>query len=45
MQVMLKIENGRSLSRARELVREVLERSKAHQEYKHITISVDVDAQ
>lgn len=45
MQVMLKIENGRSLVRARELVREALERAQAHQEYKHITISVDVDVQ
>lgn len=43
--VMLKIENGRSLSRARELLRGVLGEVAAHEEYKHITIATDVDAQ
>lgn len=45
MRLMLKIENGRSMSRARELVREVLAAVGKHQEWKHINISVDVDAQ
>ena len=45
MHVMLKIENGRSMARARELVREAVEGVRAHQEYKSINISVDVDAQ
>ena len=45
MRLMLKIENGRSMSRARELVREVLSEVSEHQEWKHVNISVDVDAQ
>ncbi|MBQ2374844.1 MAG: primosomal protein N' [Alistipes sp.] len=45
MRLMLKIENGRSMSRARELVREALSLVVAHQEYKPINISIDVDAQ
>ena len=45
LRLMLKIENGRSLSRARELLRELLAEMAAHEEYKHITISTDVDAQ
>ena len=43
--LMLKIENGRSLARARELLREVLREAAAHEEYKPITITTDVDAQ
>ncbi|MBQ3535240.1 MAG: primosomal protein N' [Alistipes sp.] len=43
--LMLKIENGRSLARARELLREVLREAMAHEEYKPITITTDVDAQ
>ena len=43
--LMLKIENGRSLARARELLREVLCEVATHEEYKHITIATDVDAQ
>jgi len=43
--LMLKIENGRSLARARELLREVLRDAAAHEEYKPITITTDVDAQ
>jgi hypothetical protein len=42
---MLKIENGRSLSRARELLRGLLKEMAEHEEYKSITISTDVDAQ
>lgn len=45
LRLMLKIENGRSLARARELLRELLAEMAAHEEYKHITISTDVDAQ
>ena len=45
LRLMLKIENGRSLARARELLRELLAEMSAHEEYKHITISTDVDAQ
>ena len=45
LRVMLKIENGRSLARARELLRGVLHEMATHEEYKSITISTDVDAQ
>ena len=45
LRLMLKIENGRSLSRARELLRVLLKEMAEHEEYKHITISTDVDAQ
>ena len=45
LRLMLKIENGRSLSRARELLRGLLKEMSEHEEYKHITISTDVDAQ
>lgn len=45
MRLMLKIENGRSMSRARELVREVLATMAENQDFKHVNISVDVDAQ
>lgn len=45
LRIMLKIENGRSLARARELLREALNDVATHSEYKSITISVDVDAQ
>ena len=45
LRIMLKIENGRSLSRARELLRELLGEAAQHDEYKSITISIDVDTQ
>ena len=45
LRIMLKIENGRSLSRARELLRELLGEAAQHEEYKSITISIDVDTQ
>ena len=45
LRIMLKIENGRSLSRARELLKELLGEAAQHDEYKSITISIDVDTQ
>jgi hypothetical protein len=42
---MLKIENGASLSRARELLRKALEQFRTKSEYKSINIAIDVDAQ
>ena len=45
MRLMLKIENGRSLARARELLRELLAEAATHGEYKSISIAIDVDAQ
>ncbi|MBR5138495.1 MAG: primosomal protein N' [Alistipes sp.] len=43
--VMIKIENGRSMARARELLREAIAAFRADAEYKTITLSIDVDAQ
>ncbi len=45
VRIMLKIENGSSLSRARSLLREVLARFSTQGEYKTINIAIDVDAQ
>ena len=45
MRLLLKIESGRSMARARELIREVLERFKGVAEYKSVNISIDVDVQ
>lgn len=45
LQLMLKIENGRSMARARELMREVLEGVRSDAELKHVNIVVDVDTQ
>ena len=43
--LMIKIENGRSIARARELLREALNGVTHDAEYKTINIAVDVDAQ
>ena len=45
VRIMLKIENGRSVARARELLREALAHFSAEKEFKNINIAVDVDAQ
>ena len=45
VRLMLKIENGSSLSRARTLLREVLATFHAESEFKTINIAIDVDAQ
>ena len=45
MRLLLKIESGRSMARARELIREALERFKSIAEYKSVNISIDVDVQ
>ncbi len=45
VRIMLKIENGASLSRARELLRNALEQFRTKGEYKSINIAIDVDAQ
>lgn len=45
VRIMLKIENGRSLARARELLREALAQFGAEKEFKTINIAIDVDAQ
>ena len=45
VRIMLKIENGRSMARARELLREALAHFSAEKEFKNINIAVDVDAQ
>lgn len=45
LRIMLKIENGRSLARARELMRSVLGEMAAHEEFKTVMVAVDVDAQ
>jgi primosomal protein N' (replication factor Y) len=45
IRIMLKIENGRSMARARELLREALAQFGAEKEFKSINIAIDVDAQ
>jgi primosomal protein N' (replication factor Y) len=45
MRLLLKIESGRSMARARELIREVLARFAAEAEYKSVNVSIDVDVQ
>ncbi|MBR5491595.1 MAG: primosomal protein N', partial [Alistipes sp.] len=45
VRIMLKIENGRSMARARELLREALAQFGAEKEFKTINIAIDVDAQ
>ena len=44
-ELLLKIEVGRSLSRARQLLCQALEQIRDHAEYKHIKVVVDVDIQ
>jgi primosomal protein N' (replication factor Y) len=43
--ILLKIENGRSMARARELLREELDEVGREQQYKHVSIAIDVDIQ
>ena len=45
LRLLLKIENGRSMARARELLREVIAEVKSKEDFKTIKIVVDVDAQ
>lgn len=45
MQLMLKIENNRSMSRARELLGKAIGQMTSQQRFKQITIAIDVDAQ
>ena len=45
VRIMLKIENGRSMARARELLREALAHFSAEKEFKNINIAIDVDVQ
>ena len=45
LRLMLKIENGRSMARARELLRDVIAEFKSQPDFKSIKIVVDVDAQ
>lgn len=43
--LMVKIENGRSIARAREFLREALNGIRGDAKYKTVTLSIDVDAQ
>lgn len=45
LHILLKIENGRPVSRARELLREELKATAADAEGRHVTVAVDVDVQ
>jgi primosomal protein N' (replication factor Y) len=45
LRLMLKVENGRSLKRARELLREELQAAAKSADFKRIIISIDVDPQ
>ncbi|MBR0332868.1 MAG: primosomal protein N' [Alistipes sp.] len=45
LRLMLKVENGRSLKRARELLREELQAAEKSADFKRIIISIDVDPQ
>ena len=45
MQILIKIEVGKSIARGRELLRSSLYSLSSHAEYKSVTISIDVDAQ
>ncbi len=45
MQILIKIEVGKSIARGRELLRSSLNSLSSHAEYKSVTISIDVDAQ
>jgi hypothetical protein len=42
---MLKIESGRSMLKARELIRKVMGEMEGEKMYKSVTISIDVDPQ
>ena len=45
MRLLLKIESGRSMARARELIREALGQFATSEEFKAVNISIDVDVQ
>jgi primosomal protein N' (replication factor Y) len=45
LRLLLKIENGRSMARARELLREVIAQLQSKAEFKQIKIVIDVDPQ
>ena len=45
LRLLLKVENGRSMARARELLRDVLDQMHSHAEFKQIKIVIDVDPQ
>ena len=45
LRIMLKIESGRSMSKARELIRKVMGEMEGEKMYKSVTISIDVDPQ
>lgn len=45
MQILIKIEVGKSIARGRELLRSSLNRLSSHTEYKSVTVAIDVDAQ
>ncbi len=45
VQLMIKIENNRSLARARELIGKAIEQTSSQQRFKQITIAIDVDVQ
>jgi hypothetical protein len=43
--ILLKIENGRSMARARELLRQELDEVSREPQYKHVSVAIDVDIQ
>ena len=43
-ELMLKIENGASFKRARQLIAEARDAMVEHEEYKRVTLIIDVDA-
>jgi primosomal protein N' (replication factor Y) len=45
IQIIIKIENGRSMTKAREILRSVLEPFYKDKQYKNLKIAIDVDAQ
>ncbi len=45
LRIMIKIESGRSMSKARQLIREELQKMEKMKEYKPISIAIDVDPQ
>ena len=45
LRIMIKIESGRSMNKARELIREELKKLESRKEFKPISIAIDVDPQ
>lgn len=45
LEILLKIENGRSPARAKELLAEILKEAAGHGEYRRVFIFCDVDPQ